>query len=295
LGFSLLNYIVRTFKQKTVALKNREEFIEDLLAAHREASKCPPPEMVIRFFNELIGVLFPEFANERFSDADSIRKRLNELKEEFRTILDHNKECVKSGVSGLEDHVFSELPEIRRMLLLDIDAMFMGDPAAKSTAEVIRTYPGFYAIAAHRIAHCLLSLGVNLIPRIISEHAHRETGIDIHPGARIGEHFCIDHGTGIVIGETTVIGSNVKIYQGVTLGGLSVKKEDAKKKRHPTIKDGVVIYAGATILGGNTVIGEKSTIGGNVWLTKSVPANSKIYYQAKMTHTDGETDTITFK
>jgi serine O-acetyltransferase len=251
--------------------------------------------MVIRFFDDLIGLLFPEFATRRFSDAEGLRVRMDELKREFRTILDHNKDCVKSGISGLEDQFFDELPKIRSLLLHDIDAMYMGDPAAKSTAEVIRTYPGFYAIAAHRIAHCLLTLGVNLIPRIISEHAHRETGIDIHPGAKIGTHFCIDHGTGIVIGETTVIGSRVKIYQGVTLGGLSVKKEDAKKKRHPTIQDDVVIYAGATILGGNTVIGKKSIIGGNVWLTKSVPANSKIYYQARMTHADGKTDTITFK
>lgn len=181
------------------------------------------------------------------------------------------------------------------MLLQDVEAMYMGDPAAKSKAEVIRTYPGFYALAAHRIAHCLLKNGVNLIPRIISEHAHRQTGIDIHPGAEIGDHFCIDHGTGIVIGETTTIGSHVKIYQGVTLGGLSVKKEDARKKRHPTIEDHVVIYANASILGGETVIGKGSIIGGNVWLTKSVPGNSKIYYQAKMTNSDGETDTITFR
>jgi serine O-acetyltransferase len=160
---------------------------------------------------------------------------------------------------------------------------------------VIRTYPGFYAIAAHRIAHCLLLNGVNLIPRIISEHAHRQTGIDIHPGAIIGDHFCIDHGTGIVIGETTTIGNHVKIYQGVTLGGLSVKKEDAEKKRHPTIENHVVIYAGASILGGDTVIGEGSIIGGNVWLTKSVPKNSKVYYQAKMTNSEGDTDTITFR
>jgi len=272
-----------------------QNFIEKLLKSHKEASKCPPPEMVIRFFDDLLGVLFPEFATDRFSDRDVIEKRLDELRGKLRLIFDHNKECVKSGVKGLENEVFDALPEVREKLLLDIDAIYMGDPAAQTRGEVIRTYPGFYAIAAHRIAHLLLNLGVNLIPRIISEHAHRQTGIDIHPGAQIGDYFCIDHGTGIVIGETTVIGSRVKVYQGVTLGGLSVKKEDAKKKRHPTIKDNVVIYAGATILGGDTVIGENSIIGGNVWLTKSVPADSKIYYQAKMTNADGETDTITFK
>ncbi|WP_069130428.1 serine O-acetyltransferase EpsC [Rhodohalobacter halophilus] len=276
-------------------MKNQASFIQELLQSHKEASKCPPPEMVIQFFDDLLGVLFPEFAMDRFEDADEIVQRLDELKKRLRTIFDHNKECVKSGVNGLEEKVFNELPEIRQKLLRDIEAIYMGDPAAQSKGEVIRTYPGFYAIAAYRIAHLLLTHGVNLIPRIISEHAHRQTGVDIHPGAQIGDHFCIDHGTGIVIGETTVIGSNVKIYQGVTLGGLSVKKEDAKKKRHPTINDGVVIYAGATILGGETVIGENSIIGGNVWLTKSVPANSKIYYQAKMTNAEGETDTITFK
>lgn len=270
-------------------------FIDELLKSHKEASKCPPPEMVIQFFDELLGVLFPEFAMDRFEDADEITQRLDELKKRLRTIFDHNKECVKSGVKDLEKDVFEALPETRSKLLLDIEAIYMGDPAAKTRGEVIRTYPGFYAVAAHRIAHLLLKLGVNLIPRIISEHAHRQTGIDIHPGAEIGDYFCIDHGTGIVIGETTIIGSKVKIYQGVTLGGLSVKKEDAKKKRHPTIKDNVVLYAGATILGGETVIGENSIIGGNVWLTKSVPANSKIYYQAKMTNTEGKTDTITFK
>jgi serine O-acetyltransferase len=276
-------------------LKLNDIFYDQLLKAHKDASRCPPPEMVIRFFEDLLGVLFPEFARQRYSDREALKNRFTELKNEFRTILDHNIECVKSGVSGLEDQFFSELPTIHARLILDIHAMHEGDPAAKSTAEVIRTYPGFYAIAAHRIAHCLLNLGINMIPRIISEHAHRETGIDIHPGAQIGDSLCIDHGTGIVIGETAIIGSNVKIYQGVTLGGLSVKKEDARKKRHPTIKDHVVIYAGATILGGNTIIGEKSIIGGNVWLTKSVPARSKIYYQAKMTNASGETDTITFK
>ncbi len=272
-----------------------KEFFEDLLQSHKEASKCPPPEMVIQFFDELLGVLFPEFASERFSDLKSLEHRMKELRTELRQIFDHNKECIKSGIKGLENEFFNALPEIRSKLLLDIDAIYLGDPAAQTRGEVIRTYPGFYAIAAHRIAHQLLKLGVILIPRIISEHAHRQAGIDIHPGAEIGDYFCIDHGTGIVIGETTVIGSKVKIYQGVTLGGLSVKKEDARKKRHPTIEDKVVIYAGATILGGDTVIGENSIIGGNVWLTKSVPANSKIYYQAKMTNTQGETDTITFK
>jgi len=251
--------------------------------------------MVVQFFDNLLGVMFPEFATIRFTSKSKIAEKLGLLKDELRALLDQNKECIRSGEKGLEGRFFEKIPEIRSRLLLDIEAMYLGDPAAKSKAEVIRTYPGFYAIAAHRIAHELVKLGVILIPRIISENAHRHTGIDIHPGAKIGDHFCIDHGTGIVIGETTIVGSHVKIYQGVTLGALSVKKEDARKKRHPTIEDKVVIYAGATILGGKTIIGEGSTIGGNVWLTRSVPPGSKIYYQAKMTNTKGETDTITFK
>lgn len=276
-------------------MKDLTRFISDLTNAHRDVSKCPPPEKVTTFFDDLLGLLFPEFTFNRLADENAVKEQLKLYKTELRVILDHNEECVKSGIDGLEDKFFEQLPSIRKLLLQDIDAIFEGDPAAKSKGEIIRTYPGFYAMAAHRIAHELLNLGVNLIPRIISEYAHRQTGIDIHPGAEIGHHFCIDHGTGVVIGETTKIGSHVKIYQGVTLGGLSVKKEDARTKRHPTIEDNVVIYAGATILGGDTVIGKDSIIGGNVWLTKSVPANSKIYYQAKMSNSEGETDAITFK
>jgi len=264
-----------------LVLMDLENFYDELLKANIEASECPPPEMVIRFFEEILELLFPEFSYERLLDRNAIIGKCNEQKESLKKILEHNRECLKS--------------QIRRKLVSDVDAIYHGDPAAKTKAEVIRTYPGFYALAAYRVAHQLLNLGVLLIPRIISEYAHRQTGIDIHPGAKIGEHFCIDHGTGVVIGETTVIGSNVKIYQGVTLGGLSVKKEDASKKRHPTIEDNVVIYAGASILGGDTVIGEGSIIGGNVWLTRSVPPNTKIYYKASMTDSSGETDMITFK
>lgn len=272
-------------------------FISELTRAHRSATKCPPPRSVVTFFEDLLNILFPEFANERLTNKAEIQEKLEQCKNDLRKLLDLNEECTRSGIPGMENQFFNKLPEIRSNLLLDVDAMYKGDPAAKSRAEVIRTYPGFYAIAAHRIAHELVKLGILIIPRVISEHAHRQAGIDIHPGAEIGNHFCIDHGTGIVIGETTKIGSNVKIYQGVTLGGLSVNKEDARKKRHPTIEDHVVLYAGATILGGDTVIGKGSIIGGNVWLTKSVPAGSKIYYQAKMTNTEGEgeTDTITIK
>ena len=167
-----------------------------------------------------------------------------------------------------------ELPEIKRKITLDVEAVFKGDPAAKSKEEIILSYPGLEAILIYRIANFLYTNGVPIIPRIMSEYIHGKTGIDINPGATIGESFFIDHGTGIVIGETTVIGNNVKIYQGVTLGALSVKKELKNKKRHPTIEDDVTIYAGATILGGETIIGRGSTIGGNTWVTHSIPAGT---------------------
>ncbi|MCL1814302.1 MAG: serine acetyltransferase [Treponema sp.] len=186
-----------------------------------------------------------------------------------------------AGAEILVGSFFSELPVIRSLLELDIRAVLNGDPAAKSTEEVILSYPGLEAIMVHRIAHFFWAREVPLIPRMMSEIVHHKTGIDIHPGAAIGESLFIDHGTGVVIGETTVIGKNVKLYQGVTLGALSVKKELAGEKRHPTIEDDVTIYSGATILGGDTIIGRGSVIGGNVWLTNSVPPGSTIYADMK--------------
>jgi serine O-acetyltransferase len=177
----------------------------------------------------------------------------------------------------------SRLPEVRRLVETDVTAAYEGDPAATSRMEVVMAYPGLYAVTIHRLAHELYRLGVPVIPRIMSELAHSKTGIDIHPGATIGERFFIDHGTGVVIGETTIIGKNVKIYQGVTLGALSFAKDPVTGalvkgvKRHPNVEDNVVIYAGATILGGGTVIGHDSEIGGNVWLKDSVPPNSRVY------------------
>jgi serine O-acetyltransferase len=174
------------------------------------------------------------------------------------------------------------LPDIRNRLTTDIDAAFDGDPAATGVDEIILSYPGLYAITCYRIAHTLLQLGAKIVPRMITEHAHLATGIDIHPGAQIGSAFFIDHGTGIVIGETAVIGDRVRIYQGVTLGALSLPKGKARdqaaehRQRHPTIEDDVVIYAGATILGGDTTIGKGAIIGGNCWVTKSVPPASRV-------------------
>jgi serine O-acetyltransferase len=177
----------------------------------------------------------------------------------------------------------ARLPEVRRMLETDAQAAYEGDPAATSRMEVVMAYPGMYAVTVHRLAHELYRLKVPVIPRIMSELAHSKTGIDIHPGATIGERFFIDHGTGVVIGETTVIGRNVKLYQGVTLGALSFPKDENTgmlmkgHKRHPNVEDNVVIYAGATILGGDTVIGHDSEIGGNVWLMESIPPHSRVY------------------
>ena len=172
---------------------------------------------------------------------------------------------------------FEDLPEMQRRLTKDAYSYLANDPAAKSLEEVILTYPGFFALSVHRIAHKFHELGVPLIPRLFSEYAHSKVGIDIHPGAKIGKNLFLDHGTGIVIGETTVVGNNVKIYQGVTLGALYLEKALSSVKRHPTVEDNVVIYAGATILGGDTVIGRHSTIGGGAWVTRSVIPYSLVY------------------
>lgn len=174
---------------------------------------------------------------------------------------------------------FDQFETIRRELEHLIFTFYANDPASKSEIEIILAYPGFFAIAIHRLAHVLYQLDAPILPRFFSEYAHSKTGIDIHPGATIGKNFYIDHGTGIVIGETTTIGDNVKIYQGVTLGAFYVSKNLADKKRHPTIEDNVTIYAGATILGGTTIIGKNSTIGGNVWITESIEENSVVYLE----------------
>lgn len=176
----------------------------------------------------------------------------------------------------------TELPAIRKKLDADAIAFENNDPASHSLAEIYMAYPGFHAISIYRLSHALIKLGVHILPRMMSEYIHGITGIDIHPGATIGDSFYIDHGTGIVIGETSIIGNSVKIYQGVTLGGISVAKDLASTKRHPTIEDNVCIYANATILGGDIVIGKNSIIGANVWITESVPENSLVTYQTEI-------------
>lgn len=195
----------------------------------------------------------------------------------------HGMDCVDCENRGQEIAILfmRELPRLRRLLAKDIRSAYEGDPAAKGFDEIIFSYPGLFAITVYRIAHELYKRGVSLIPRIMTEYAHSMTGIDIHPGARIGESFFIDHGTGVVIGETTEIGNRVRIYQGVTLGALSLPKDTVEtlrnKKRHPTIEDDVIIYAGVTILGGDAIIGARCVIGGNVWITDSVPPDTKVF------------------
>jgi serine O-acetyltransferase len=273
-----------------------KNFVDRLYATHQTCPTCPAPAEVAGFFVELLGVLFADFTQLASLSREDFDRHIAKLEQELDRILRHNPSKGAGPAMHLRTAFFDALPDIHARLEEDVTAMFEGDPAAKTRDEVIRTYPGFYAIAAYRIAHALHKMGVVGTPRIITEHAHSRTGIDIHPAADIGSHFCIDHGTGIVIGETSVIGNHVKLYQGVTLGALSVNKEDAEKKRHPTLEDNVVVYAGATILGGETVIGHHSIVGGNVWLTSSIPPHSKIYYQAKMyngnTH---EIDHVVFK
>ncbi|MFC4871350.1 serine O-acetyltransferase EpsC [Negadavirga shengliensis] len=257
-------------------------FIDRLHQAHNSCPECPSPKIIRRFFEDILGVLFPEHTNEILRERGSLEMKLFDLQVQLKKILLNHNNLHGGDGEKLGAAFFEQLEDIYQLLQEDLDAMYAGDPAAKSKTEIIRCYPGFYAVSAYRIAHLLYVLGVSLIPRMITEYAHSKTGVDIHPGATIGRYFCIDHGTGIVIGETTQVGDHVKLYQGVTLGALSVNKEDADKKRHPTIEDHVVIYAGATILGGDTVIGRESVVGGNVWLTKSIPPKSKIYYQTKI-------------
>jgi serine O-acetyltransferase len=238
--------------------------------------------LVQDFIDTILSVLFPAYSNKNFSDKEELEQEYSNAQQLLLTALLYVENFMEDEIESVISNFDKQLPEIYSLLNKDAEAIEAGDPAAKNRDEVIRSYPGFYAIAIYRIAHALHKLNVPFIPRILTEIAHSKTGVDIHPAAKIDERFFIDHGTGIVIGETTEIGKNVKLYQGVTLGALSVSKNMAQTKRHPTIDDNVVIYAGATILGGNTIIGHSSVIGGNVWLTESVPAQSVIYHKAQI-------------
>ena len=268
----------------------RKEFLDKLLREHQICPTCPSKQEVGDFFVKLLGALYLDYSDQKFNSLEAIDVNLRQLKLDLDILIRRNPANFKLIANNVSEKFFNNFEAIYDTFDKDIEAIYNGDPAAQSRREIIRSYPGFYAVAAYRIAHLLHKLDVEDLPRIITEHAHSQTGIDIHPAARIGEYFCIDHGTGMVIGATTDIGKNVKIYQGVTLGALSVQKKDADNKRHPTIEDGVVIYAGATILGGNTVIGADSTIGGNVWITKSVAPNTKVYYQARMSSEESKSE-----
>ena len=241
-------------------------------------------------------MLFPQISEQNFNSSLDLEVYYNILYNQLIRILAGMQSRLSQSAETIASTFMEKLPEIYQVLVSDAQAIADGDPAAVSMNQVVRTYPGFHAITYYRIANAFCKLDVPLLPRVLTEYAHNKTGIDIHPRAEIGSHFCIDHGTGIVIGETTVVGDYVKIYQGVTLGALSVAKEMAKLKRHPTIEDHVVIYAGATILGGNTVIGSHSIIGGNVWLTESVPPYSRVYHkpQIKVRIKDEPPDVINF-
>jgi serine O-acetyltransferase len=217
------------------------------------------------------------------STTKEIESQLVLLERDLKLLLLQLLKDTQLNVEDIVTRFMQTLPGIHDKLWLDAEAITSGDPAAESVDEVILAYPGFTAIAIYRIAHEFYMMRVPIFSRVLTEYAHQITGIDIHPGAQIGTSFAIDHGTGIVVGESTIIGDNVKMYQGVTLGALSVDKKYAKSKRHPTIEDNVVIYAQAIILGGETIVGHHSVIGGNVWLTESVPPFSSVYQESKVT------------
>ncbi len=239
--------------------------------------QCFPAEVSTaapEFVHHVLGLLFPHFAQQVECHASAVQRDVMAVEAHLvrlRTLL----EPLYPGISPtLPQRFMEELPEVYAWLQQDAQAIYEADPAARSVDEVILTYPGFYAIAIFRTAHALYQLGFPLLPRLLTEYAHQRTGVDIHPGATIGRRFVIDHGTGVVVGETTIIGDGVKLYQGVTLGALVVEKNLSDKKRHPTLEDEVVVYANATILGGETVVGRGSIIAGNAWLTQSVPPQS---------------------
>ena len=272
-----------------------ESCYDEACYTHIDYEPIPSEGYVVDIINKLKEILFPGYftrekidpVNLKYYMGQSVSVLFDMLSVQIAHSIRHDcfrydlpcNECEEQG-QKIALNLLESIPLLRKILATDVRAIYEGDPAAKSHDEIIFSYPGIFAVTIYRVAHKLFELQVPLLPRIMTEHAHSLTGIDIHPGADIGESFVIDHGTGVVIGETTVIGKNVRIYQGVTLGALSLPKGAGErlrgKKRHPTIEDDVIVYSGATILGGNTVIGARSVIGGNVWITKSVPPDTKV-------------------
>jgi len=260
---------------------NQPSFIQQLFQRNAKCFTVFPDKVSAQqFIDTLFDLLFiPK--NSKENSLEYFEKEYELLKGQFSALI-YNVIGDKSKIETVSKHFFESIPSLYQGLLKDAEAILQSDPAAGSLEEVLVAYPGFYTTAVYRFSHQLWKQGVKILPRMFTEYAHGKTGIDIHPGAVIGEAFSIDHGTGIVVGETTVIGNNVKLYQGVTLGALSVDKNDAQTKRHPTIEDNVIIYSGATILGGDTVIGHDSIIGGNVWLTYSVEPHSVVYHKSEI-------------
>jgi serine O-acetyltransferase len=257
------------------------EFLLRLQANQPLSSNLPSKADAQHFTDHMIAFLFPIWSNSHVT-APHLELMMQHLQLQLQELLLPLAARLSRPPATIVHLFFEKLPEVYEDLLQDARTIERFDPAAASLEEVIVAYPGFYAISAHRLSHVLTALDVPILPRIMSEHAHARTGIDIHPGAKIGHSFFIDHGTGVVIGESTTIGNNVKIYQGVTLGALNVRKDLANTKRHPTIEDNVIIYSGSTILGGETVIGHDSVIGGNVWLTESVEPFSVVYHKSEV-------------
>lgn len=267
---------------------NIQNFPEHLLKQYHDFHKEVPSMIKShQFTDNIISFLFP-FKADRICTLPQIELNLAQLQIDFRDLLDPLESVLCESINDITKKFFEIVPGIYVDLINDVQTFLDFDPAARSKESIILYYPGFYSISVYRLAHELYKLQVPFLPRMMSEYAHSKTGIDIHPGAEIGKKFFIDHGTGIVIGETTIIGDNVKIYQGVTLGAMSVEKIMKGKKRHPTIENNVIIYSGSSILGGETIIGHDTVIGGNVWLTKSVPPFSVVYHESKTVIRNGK-------
>ena len=266
-----------------------ENYASEELFMPKSGRRLPNRSVIIDIVRELKSIVFPGYFSTDTSATIFpeyyVGHRLNDIYDRLKNqieiaLLYHGEEPEEAAARADRTTCgfFEQLPEIQRLLLTDVQAGFDGDPAAKSKEEIIFSYPGLFAIYVYRLAHVLYKEEIPFIPRVMSEYAHGRTGIDINPGATIGEYFFIDHGTGVVVGETTEIGNNVKLYQGVTLGALSTRmgQQLANVKRHPTIRDNVTIYSNSTVLGGETVVGENTIIGGNTFITESIPANTKV-------------------
>jgi len=263
-------------------MKSIEKFVNQLYINNLSFTHTLPSlDKAGMFADGMFKLLFPLGSNSDIPMEQQIEVDARRMQFLLKELLLPLHGQIKTEIDQIVDGFFEQLPDVFQELLKDAQVILQYDPAAYSVEEVVAAYPGFYAICIYRMSHILYQMEVPVLPRMISEHAHSRTAIDINPGATIGPQFFIDHGTGVVIGETCIIGKNVKLYQGVTLGALNVSKELAQKKRHPTIEDNVIVYSGTTILGGNTIVGHDSIVGGNVWLTRSVDPYSLIYNRSE--------------